>query len=89
MSEIRIVSLKKITDSVPAQWTGETASGPLVYIRYRFGALRVHVGPGIDEAIERDPVFVWDEGDEYDGCMDEEELRELLPTWIVLPEVIA
>lgn len=80
---VRIVALERTCLACPAQWEGESDTGAAVYIRFREGRLRVHVGPGIDAAIDRDPVYSWRDEDRTNGWMSDTELRDRLPEWII------
>lgn len=83
MRPLRIVRLEQTCGACPSQWEGETDAGAAVYVRFRSGHLDVRVGPGIDEAIDREPVFEWeDDDDPTNGYMTGEELRAVLPDWI-------
>lgn len=81
---VTIVALTQTCGAFPAQWEGETSDGAAVYVRYRSGSLRVHLGPSVDAALDRPPIFRWDEGDPMDGEMDLDELKATLPDWIVI-----
>lgn len=67
----------------PSQWDAITDDGRAVYIRYRHGTLRLHVGAHGDTtpfaAVKADPLHVWpDIGDSLDGMMTEDELQRFL-----------
>lgn len=73
----------------PTQYEGTTVDGRGVYIRYRHGVLDVHIGTDVDDAIGNDPVLRWKHPDDsmgLDGVMTEDQLRERVPSWIVLPD---
>lgn len=87
---LTITSLTRTCLAVPSQWEGETSDGAAVYLRYRGGVFRLHVGPGVWEALDREPVFVWESDDDMDGWMTDDQLRAILPDWITLaPDAIA
>lgn len=68
---IRINALRQTCSKSPALWEARTIDDHPVYIRYRHGELRVHVGPvggSIDDAIDAKPVFDEDVGKVH-GCM--------------------
>lgn len=71
----------------PTQYEGTTVDGRGVYIRYRWGRLDVHIGTDVDDAIGNTPMFKWQNPDsDMDGVMTEDQLRERVPAWIVLPD---
>lgn len=73
MKLIKVVALVKTCGEFPAQWAGLTDKGLYVYVRCRYGNLRVSVGFNpIDE--DRDAVYVEVGGGR--GDMTLEELRE-------------
>jgi hypothetical protein len=63
-------SLRSQFTSCPAQWNGQTVDGKDVYVRFRWGVLKVSVGG----------VCVWEEqvSDDLDGTMDDATMRERL-----------
>lgn len=82
---LRIVALEQTCGSHPSQWEGESDAGAAVYVRFRSGCLRVHVGPSIDDALDREPVFLWeDEDDPANSFMAQDEMIARLPDWITV-----
>ena len=73
---IEVVSLTKTCESCPAQWEGRTAAGGFVYVRYRFGGLQVGIGITLDAAVA-DETIDREVGDDYDGCLEYDELKRL------------
>lgn len=68
-----MVELKEITQTCyacPSQWEGITVDGEAVYIRYRWGRLRID--------LDHETVFEQDMGDELDGYLDWEEVEDIL-----------
>lgn len=66
-----MIFLKTLTQTCcacPSQWSGTTIDGKEVYVRYRWGHLRVDLNDV--------PVFSKDVGDDYDGSMDTDEMLE-------------
>lgn len=62
-------SLEKTCIACPAQWEGELSDGMCVYVRYRYGVLRIGFGETPDAAAD-DLRFEWELGDGLDGWMD-------------------
>ncbi len=58
---------------VPSQWNGKNESGQNVYVRYRFGRLRVHLN---NDLINH--LLELSYGDFGDGDMTDQELATLL-----------
>lgn len=73
---INVIWVQKTCEACPAQWEGLTDDDREVYVRYRWGWLSVLVGnPTIDFSKCEQEVFAKKLGDEYDGCLDYDELR--------------
>ena len=68
LMDIEVKDLIRFTSYCPTQWEGETANGEEVYIRYRWGFLRVD--------INGEEVFGVQIGDEFDGVLTDEEMKE-------------
>ncbi len=63
----------------PAQWEGRTDDDRPVYVRYRWGYLSVCVGPpggDADSAVGGVEVHGEQIGDEYDGFIEWEQVRD-------------
>jgi len=64
----------------PSQWEGELDDGRLIYIRYRWGYLRVELGLHNITHIDKEfldnahTIFVWESEDDFDGIMSLERL---------------
>lgn len=71
-----VTELKKTCNACPAQWEGRTSDGRWVYVRYRWGGLRIGFGADLKEAVRDDDSFYLDIGDDMDGCLTGEQLRE-------------
>lgn len=85
----RIVRLVKTCDAVPAQWEGRTDEGEDVYIRYRFGEFRVHIGPYLVsdyDNFSETLVYAAMIGGRFDGTMGDNELRLALPTFVTIAD---
>ncbi len=78
---IVITELTETCGGCPAQWEGKTTDGAEVYIRFRWGGLRLD--------IDGSTVFTWeDPQDDWRGVMDTDELRHRLKGVAELPDVI-
>lgn len=69
-----IKSLEQTCFGCPSQWEGKTKCGKDIYIRYRWGHLRLD----IDDNTE----FELEHGDSFDGCIGEYEMLILLKNHI-------
>jgi hypothetical protein len=67
--------LKRTSVAAPSQWEGETTDGRSVYVRYRWGVLRVE--------IDDKQVVETDAGEKMGSYMDEPELQQYWPYNIV------
>lgn len=65
-----MLEIRRTCHACPAQWEGMVEDGQHLYIRYRWGWLRVEVGNEI--------VYHQRVGGEFDGDMEGDELQELL-----------
>lgn len=77
----KVKTLTKTCNGYPAQWEGRTFDDKYIYIRYRFGCLRLSVSDTEDGAVlggssNCDTVSI-SYGDEYSGRLDIEELIRL------------
>jgi hypothetical protein len=70
---VELTKIEKTCDACPAQWDAWDAGGHYYYIRYRWGVLSVEDL----ERQQRDTIRV---GDNLDGSMSTEQLREHLPS---------
>ena len=66
--KIEVKFLNRYTSYCPTQWEGETTNGEDVYIRYRWGFLRVD--------IDGEVVFGEQIGGAFDGVLSDEEMKE-------------
>lgn len=76
-----VVEALKTCVACPAQWECQTDDEQSVYIRYRHGTLRMHVGVDIDDAVRAPASAEIYCGGEWDGFMDWEEMTRLLAPW--------
>jgi hypothetical protein len=75
---IKVVKVMKTCGAFPAQWEGKTEDGKDVYVRYRWGNLRVHVANVTGEdALYGTCVVDESYGDELCGELSYGELKEL------------
>lgn len=59
---IKVKTLSQTCGACPSQWEGKTTNDEEIYIRYRWGTLRVD--------INKETVYCKVVGGEYDGTMD-------------------
>mgnify|MGYP003394749053 CR=1 FL=1 len=84
---IKVTQITNTCFACPAHWEGRTDDGKYVYIRYRWGHLSVRVHANEDK-FEIDDLYPFDEtiGNEFDGVMSYEELRDKVKDVVELPE---
>lgn len=70
-AKYRLKSLTQTCTACPSQWDGKLTDGTPVYIRYRWGSLRVDLNPFTDEELT---IYVRHHGDGLDGSMSEEDM---------------
>jgi hypothetical protein len=78
---MKVTTLTKTCIACPAQWEGKTDDDRSVYVKYRWGGLKVNVSePGKDiwAAVDGKEVLCLGLTDEPDGWMENEELKPLL-----------
>ena len=68
---MKLRTLEKTCEACPAQWEGQLEDGRYVYVRYRWGVLRVGMGDTKDQAIG-DRGSCTDFHDRFHGTMDTE-----------------
>lgn len=66
--DIKLKDLIRYSSFCPTQWEGETTNGEEVYIRYRWGFLSID--------INGEEVFGVKVGEEFDGMMNDEDMKE-------------
>jgi hypothetical protein len=66
---VKLRNLVQTCDACPSQWEAETTDGQRVYVRYRWGHLRVE--------LDGQSVYEADHGDPLDGDMTTERMLEL------------
>ena len=70
---IEINNLKQTTVACPAQWEFRTFENRPVYVRYRWGALYIHIGSpngDMDEAYTGETIFYEEIGNNADGFIE-------------------
>jgi hypothetical protein len=72
---IVVTELTRTCTACPAQWEGRTADGKHVYVRYRWGWLKVGLGATLDDAVDDDGISL-QLGDEYHGFLEYADLIE-------------
>lgn len=79
---MRINNLIQTCGACPSQWEGSLPDGRMVYIRYRYGVLRVSVSPTPTEnpmeAVAGKVVFTEQIGEALAGVLSTEEMLELI-----------
>jgi len=85
---LNVTTITQTCGACPSQWEGRLDDGRYLYVRYRFGTLRCSVGPTLDDAIFSDAmetVYIEQAGDDLDGFMTYEDLRERVAEVLTLP----
>jgi len=72
--DIKVKDLIRFGSFCPTQWDGETDNGEKVYIRYRWGVLTVD--------LNGEEVFSVKAGEEFDGIMSDEDMKEFTKSLI-------
>ena len=76
---LKIVSLEQTCSACPSQWDAQTSDGRYVYIRYRWGMLRVDLAPSREAWVdERTTLCYVPHGDSMAGELSTEEMTSLL-----------
>jgi len=79
---MRIHNLKQTCCAYPSQWEAETEDGQCVYIRYRWGELKIGVAPTMFEAIKTGEIVLYS-GDPYGGYMETDQMLSLAELTLV------
>lgn len=82
---IKVTEIKRTCLACPSQWEGKAASG-YVYVRFRWGHLRVGVGATVKDAARAEPIFEWDDADSFNGFMEYDEMKRVTAGVLDLPE---
>ena len=67
---VEIVDITQTCEACPSQWEGTTVDGKEIYVRYRWGTLRID--------LDGEPIFQQEIGDNLDGYLDWEEVEDIL-----------
>ena len=65
---------------------GKTSDGSTIFARYRWGHLSIRIEPPNKSDSESGWIYSEQIGDEYDGCLDYDTLREITREMIEWPE---
>lgn len=74
-----VAELRLTCSASPSQWEGRLADGRPIYIRYRWGGLRVHFGPvggTVNDALDSTAWFDDDAGEKMGGVISLAEVVE-------------
>jgi hypothetical protein len=85
---LKVVELAQTSDASPSQWEGKADDGRFVYVRFRWGHLRIGVGATLDEAITEDRKTIFEQqlSDGLDGELSYEQLRAATKGVVEWPE---
>ncbi len=72
-----IQTLEMTCDACPSQWEGTTIKGRKIYIRYRWGYLRVD--------IDGKTIYMKSHGDGLDGMMDTDDMLKHVKSFLRYP----
>lgn len=67
---VKIAEITQTCYACPSQWEGETIDGEEIYIRYRWGTLRID--------IDGETEFEQQMGNDLDGYIDWEDVEDIL-----------
>jgi hypothetical protein len=74
MATINVTELTQTCGACPTQWEGRTADDHYIYVRFRWGALRIGIGAtdaaAVDNAMGNQPAFFRQLGGSLDGFLD-------------------
>jgi len=74
----QVTTFKQTCSACPSQWEGKLADGRWLYVRYRWGNLRVGIGEDWPTAIMNSshrPIIDEDLGDDLAGVLTTEEMQ--------------
>lgn len=87
---ITVVRIINTCQACPSQWEGATADGRVIYVRYRWGNLRINIGPQGDNtlrsALHGDEVVHLTLGGDLDGSISYDDLRAATAGVITWPD---
>jgi hypothetical protein len=75
---INVTKIIETCGGCPSQWNGRTDDGQYLYVRYRWGFLRVALGLSVMVELDGDDIYGEQIGDGLDGVMDFGELTQRL-----------
>jgi len=87
----KVVSIEQTCGACPSQWEGRLDDGRGLYVRYRYGKLKIALFDGADyvsapnETIQH--IVVWESDNEWDGVMESSEMigrTKLLLDWSMI-----
>lgn len=81
-----VVDVIQTCGACPSQWEGRTSDGRVVYVRYRYGWLKVGFGDTLEAAVD-DHTIGLALGGGYDGVLSFEELKAATHDHVVWPSV--
>ena len=87
---MRVKEIERTCIACPSQWEGKTDDDRPIYIRYRWGYLSVCLGPSggdIWSAVGGEEIYGKQLGDDLDGFLTYQRLREVLSGVVELPDV--
>lgn len=73
----KVLTCKQTCNVCPSQWDVYTEDNKYIYIRYRFGFLEVVLNAFNDFGEEPKVLLAVEYGDDYDGYLSFEKLKEL------------
>lgn len=78
MLKLKSNSIDQTCPACPSQWEAETIDGRFVYVRYRWGTLRVDVSDSRDDWSngDRDEHYRESFGDPLDGAISWHDVKE-------------
>lgn len=89
-SKTKVISVERTCRACPSQWEGVTDDRRLIYVRYRYGVLRIAISdPGatdIHAAVNGEELFCLEWGDPFGGDMSYSELIALTADHVEWPE---
>lgn len=85
----KIKKLAKTCEMCPSQWEGELEDGKSIIIRYRWGKLTIRTSyteHSLWDTIEGHEVFTAVLGDALDGCIELDEVKNVVGNYIEFPD---
>lgn len=89
----RVVQLTKTCGACPTQWEGKLEDGRMIYFRYRSGRCTLDVSESptndIDDAVMGFEVHNHKAADEWDGCMSDSEVMDIIGRYFDVTDFIS